>query len=91
MAAPLMASIIATLGVLKFIGVWNDFLNPYIFVSNPDFRTLSTGLYLFRGQYNSNWPLYCAAVFLVAAPMIIVYVFTQRFIISGMVSGALKG
>lgn len=66
-AMPLMLPIVVTLVMLKVIGCWNDFLNPYIYVTDPAYRTLSTGLYLFMGQYASQWQLYTAAVFIVAA------------------------
>lgn len=90
-AMPLMLPIVVTLVMLKVIGCWNDFLNPYIYVTDPAYRTLSTGLYLFMGQYASQWQLYTAAVFIVAAPMVILYLFCQKFIIAGMISGAVKG
>lgn len=90
-AMPLMKPIIATVFMLKAIGSWNDFITPYLFLVSEEFRTLSTGLYLFKGQYASNWPLLSAAIIIVALPMIILYTFMQRFIIDGMTQGALKG
>ena len=50
-AFPLMKPIIATVFILKMIGAWNDTVTPYLFLIKPEFRTLSTGLFLFRGQY----------------------------------------
>lgn len=90
-AMPLMKPIIVTTVVLKAIGCWNDFLNPYIYMGNAPIKTLSTGLYLYMGQFASKWNLLSAAIMVVALPMIILYVFAQRFIIEGMTSGALKG
>lgn len=90
-AMPLMKPIIATVFMLKAIGSWNDFITPYLFLVSEEFRTLSTGLYLFKGQYASNWPLLSAAIIIVALPMIILYIFMQKFIIDGMTQGALKG
>lgn len=90
-ALPLMKPIIATIMVLKAISCWNDFLSPYIYMGNSAVKTLSTGLYLYMGQFASKWNLLSAAIFIVAIPMVILYVFTQRFIIEGMTSGALKG
>ena len=90
-AAPLMMPIIATIVVLKAIGCWNDFLNPFIYMGNAEVKTLSTGLYLYMGQFASKWNLLSAAIFIVAAPMVVLYIFMQRFIIAGMTSGALKG
>src|SRR5690554_5577617 len=90
-AMPLMKPIVATVFVLKVIGSWNDFVTPYLFLVSREFKTLSTGLFLFRGQYANNWPMLSAAIIIVALPMVILYIFLQRFIIDGMTQGALKG
>lgn len=90
-ATPLMLPIVSTLIMLKAIACWNDFLGPYIYVTGDQFKTLSTGLFTYMGQYQSEWQLYSAAVFIVALPMIVLYLFAQRFIIAGMVAGAVKG
>lgn len=90
-AAPLMKPIIATVFMLRAIGSWNDFITPYLFLTSQRFRTLSTGLFLFKGQYANNWPVLAAAIIIVAAPMVILYIFMQRYVIEGMTAGALKG
>lgn len=90
-AMPLMKPIVVTIVVLRAIGCWNDFLNPYIYMGNTPVKTLSTGLYLYMGQFASKWNLLSAAIFIVAVPMIILYIFAQRYIIEGMTSGAVKG
>ncbi len=88
---PLTLPMIATLIMLKAIGAWNDFLSPFIWVTDENFKTLSTGLYLYTGQYAAQWQLYSAAIFIVALPMILIYIFGQRYIIEGMLAGSLKG
>lgn len=90
-AFPLMKPIIATVFMLKMIGAWNDFVTPYLFLIKPEFRTLSTGLFLFRGQYANNWPVLSAAILIVIFPMVLLYIFVQRYIIEGITAGALKG
>ncbi len=90
-ALPLMLPIISTVFTFKFIGCWNDFLTPYIYLENADLRPLATGLFFFRGEYSSRWQELSAAIILVCLPMVVLYVFMQRFIISGLTSGALKG
>lgn len=90
-AAPLLMPIIATIVTFKAVGCWNDFLNPLIYLPNAKYRTISTGLYMFMGSYSSNWPQLACAILIIASPMIVLYLFMQRFIIEGMVSGALKG
>jgi raffinose/stachyose/melibiose transport system permease protein len=90
-AAPLMKPILATVFMLKAIGSWNDFVTPYLFLTSQRYRTLSTGLFLFKGQYSNNWPVLAAAIIMVALPMVILYIFMQRYVIEGMTAGALKG
>lgn len=83
--------ILSTVFILKLVGAWNDFLTPYIYLIEDRYMTISTGLFAFRGQFSSNWPGLAAATFSVALPVIILYVFLQRYIIEGMAAGALKG
>lgn len=88
---PLMKPILSTVFILKFVGGWNDFLTPYIYLIEDGYMTISTGLFAFKGQFASNWPGLAAATFTAALPVIVLYVFLQRYIIEGMAAGALKG
>lgn len=87
---PLMKPSLVTVWLLRALQLWNDFLYPFVFLRASQ-RTLPTGLYVFRGQYLTNWPLLMAASVLVAAPMLLIYIFVQRRMIDGLVSGAVKG
>lgn len=88
---PLTKPIFTTIFILKFIGSWNDFLTPYIYLQNDEFMTIATGLYKFKGQFMNNWPGLAAATLTVAIPVILLYGFMQRYIIDGISSGAVKG
>ena len=88
---PLMKPILSTIFILKFVGGWNDFLTPYIYLIEDKYMTISTGLFAFKGQFSSNWPGLSAATFSAALPVIALYVFSQKYIIEGMAAGALKG
>lgn len=90
-AVPLMLPILATVFTFKIIGCWNDFLTPYIYLTSAADRPLATGLYYFKGEYSSRWQELTAAIIMVCLPMIILYIFMQKYIIQGMTSGALKG
>ena len=83
--------ILSTVFILKLVGAWNDFLTPYIYLIEDKYMTISTGLFAFKGQFSSNWPGLSAATFTVALPVIVLYIFLQRYIIDGMAAGALKG
>ncbi len=90
-AFPLMKPALATVFVFKLIGSWNDFITPFLFLTDKSKRPLTAGLYIFKGSYSTKWTLMAASIILLALPMIIIYVFMQKFIIAGMVSGAIKG
>lgn len=90
-ALPLMKPIIATVFIFRVIGTWNDFITAYLFITDDAKRPVTSGLYLFIGQYATDWTLMAASILIVALPMIVLYVFLQKYIIAGMTSGALKG
>lgn len=87
---PLSRPIIATVVVLHAIGIWNELILATIYLTNEDFYPITRGLLVFQGVYGSNWPVLAAAVLLMALPMIILFLFLQRYIISGLTAGAVK-
>jgi ABC-type glycerol-3-phosphate transport system permease component len=82
---------VTTLGVLYFVWSWNQFLLPLILIQDPAKHTAPAGLGFFTGRYGVDVPLPAAAVLIVIAPVVLVYLFFQRHFISGVLSGALKG
>jgi len=88
---PLTKPILVTIFILKFVGAWNDFLTPYIYLIDDQYMTLSTGLFNYKGQYSSNWPGLSAATVLIAFPVVTLYAFMQKYIVDGMTDGAIKG
>ena len=70
---------------------WNEFLLPLVMISNESLRTAPLGLSAFQGQYTSGTALLSAAAVLVALPVLIVFLLTQRQFIKGMVEGSVKG
>lgn len=87
---PLLKPMNATIGILAFLGTWNDFMLPLIILSKPEQATLPLVQYVFQGQFSTNYNLAFASYLLALAPIIIVYIFAQRFIISGVTNGAIK-
>jgi multiple sugar transport system permease protein len=71
--------------------VWNDLLNPLIYLSDSNKFTLSLGLAAFRGLYNSQWGLLMAASVMVITPLIVLFFFAQRAIMEGVALGGVKG
>lgn len=71
--------------------VWNDLLNPLIYLADPNKFTLSLGLAAFRGLYNSQWGYLMAASVLVISPLIVLFIFAQRYIVEGIAFTGVKG
>ena len=88
---PLLKPVIVTLFITQFVFVWNDFQMPLYIIRNSSRWTIVLGVYNFLGQYNSEWNMVCAYILLSSLPAIIVYLFGQKYIIDGMVAGAIKG
>ncbi len=88
---PLTLPVTSTCIIVIAINSWNDFFGPLVYLSSPNSRTLPIGLMFFKTQYSANWPQLFAASALVAMPITLLYMFVQRFIIKGLVGGAVKG
>jgi arabinogalactan oligomer/maltooligosaccharide transport system permease protein len=91
---PLIAPILAVSGLLAFIGSVNEFLMANVFLTDTGQKTLAVGLYGLiadGGQRNNNFGIFCAGTLLTAIPTVLVFQFLQRYIVSGLTSGAVKG
>jgi len=88
---PMSKPIFATSAILFSIGIWNDIIGQVIFLTSPKYYPILRALFTFIGQYGNNWPPLAAAVFLVALPVIVLFIFFQKHIISSMVASGLKG
>ena len=88
---PLIRPAIATVTVLHAIGIWNELILPTIYLTNQAYFPITRGLIVFQGVYGNNWPTLAAAVLMLATPMVILYLFLQRYIVSGLTQGSLKG
>ena len=88
---PLLTPILVTTAVLNFMGTWNDFLFPLYYLNNSRYWPMTLAVYNFFGQFQRDWSLVSADILLTCLPVVIIYLLAQRFIISGMLSGAIKG
>ena len=88
---PLAGPGISSLSVFQFMGAWNSFLLPLIYMQKEELRPVVLGLMFFRSQYNQNYPLTMAGATIVMVPIIVVYVIFQRNFIQGLTAGAIKG
>lgn len=87
---PLLAPMNATVGILTCLWAWNDFLLPLVVLSDPSARTLPLAQYIFQGQFNTDYTVAFASYLMALAPVLLVYVFAQRWVISGVMRGSVK-
>lgn len=88
---PLSRPIVVTVIVIQTLYAWNDFLLPLVVtLANPAIRTLSVGVYAFRGEYFVDWGGMTAASTITIVPVVILFLFLQRYFIDGL-AGAVKG
>ncbi|WP_114853938.1 carbohydrate ABC transporter permease [Brachybacterium sp. YJGR34] len=87
---PLLGPMAATVGIFAFLQSWNDFMMPSLIISDPTFQTLPVLQNMFQSQFNNSYNIAFASYLMAMAPAIIVYLFTQRWVISGLTQGAVK-
>jgi raffinose/stachyose/melibiose transport system permease protein len=87
---PLLTPINATVGILTCLWAWNDFLLPLIVLNDAEDATLPLVQYVFQTEFGNDYNLAFASYLLALAPMVIIYLFAQRWIIGGVVKGAIK-
>lgn len=89
--APLLKPIAATVFVLDFMSAWNDFVMPLYFVNATSKWPMTLGVYNFFGRYQTQWNLVSADILLTSLPVLLVFVFGQKYIVGGITAGAVKG
>ena len=87
---PVSRPVLATLAIFTFVGSWNDFLGPLVFLDSVDKYTLPVGIALFQTSYYTEYGLTLAASVLCTAPVLIVFLICQRHIIQGVALTGLK-
>src|SRR5919199_1361970 len=88
---PLAKPALVTLAILSFIGTWNDFLTPLIYLNDQSMMTIPVGLVSFQGLHNSDWGPLMAGSFMACIPMLALFVAGQRYFVRGIVLSGLKG
>lgn len=88
---PLSKAALATAAAFSFFAAWTDFFWPLLATNSMRMRTMEVGLSIFRFSYGGyNWPLQMTAAVIVMAPLLIVFLFTQRFFTKGIMLGSIK-
>lgn len=87
---PILKPTTATVAILSFMWTWNDFTMPLVLLSDPDQQTLQLAQYVFKSQFSVDYNHAFASYILVLLPVLIIYIFCQRWIMNGVVAGAVK-
>ena len=88
---PNCVPVLIVIGLFTFVATWQDLLGPLIYLDNPDYRTVTLGLEYFRSPYVDNRHLLMTGAVLAMLPVAILFLFFQRYIISGIATTGLKG
>ena len=88
---PMSGSILATLAILRFLGAWNSFIQPMIFISDEYKQLIPVGLMRLDGEYVMQWGEMMAGYSIAAIPLVLIFLFTMRLFVKGLTAGAVKG
>ncbi|MXX28027.1 MAG: carbohydrate ABC transporter permease [Caldilineaceae bacterium SB0668_bin_21] len=88
---PLSAPALATLSIVVFTSQWNNLVWPLVVLNDKDLYTLPLGLALLRSEFQVNYGITSASAFLSVVPLLIVFLFLQRYFLEGLTVGAVKG
>lgn len=87
---PLLRPAIATVLIIKFVGIYNNFYTPQLYMPSEELGVVSTALYRFIGPYGAKWEIIFAGIIVCIIPTLTIFLTLQKYIYSGMVSGAVK-
>ncbi len=87
---PLSGPALVTVSIYSAVATWNDLIGPIVFLASEKYFPLTRGLFTFYGQYESEWTLLAAGVFIVALPLVLTFGVIQRYLVRGATAGAVK-
>jgi len=88
---PLSKAALVSLAIFTILASWNDLLWPLIMTSSEEMRVLSIGISSFQGQHSTDYPLLMAGALMATLPIIILFIFLQRYFIEGIAMNGIKG
>ncbi|WP_018751050.1 carbohydrate ABC transporter permease [Paenibacillus sanguinis] len=88
---PMLKPMLMTTIVLNCLWVWNDYLLPSLILQRPEMRTIPLATFSFFGQYSKQWDIALPALALGITPVVIFFLFLQRYIVEGIAAGSVKG
>lgn len=87
---PNLTPAIATVLIIKFVSIYNDFYTPQLYMTKTELSVVSTALYNFVGPFGAKWEIIFAGIIIAIIPTLIIFLTLQKYIYSGLVSGAVK-
>ncbi|MCP3423119.1 carbohydrate ABC transporter permease [Nocardioides pinisoli] len=88
---PLSLPSVAATAIFLVVIQWNDLLYPLLFIQTPEKRTLPLALLDFQGEFLTNYPLLFTGVLVASTPLVVAYVFLQRYFVAGLTAGSVRG
>jgi ABC-type glycerol-3-phosphate transport system permease component len=88
---PLSGSILGTLAILQFLGLWNDFMMPLIILRDPELFTMGVGLIYLQNEYVRDWGRLMASYCVASLPLVVLFLLAMRLFVRGLTAVALKG
>lgn len=88
---PLLVPVLSTVAILNFMGAWSDFVHALYYLKDSAKWPMTLAVYNFFGRFQVNWNLVSADIVLTTLPVIVIYLLGQKYIISGMTAGSVKG
>lgn len=88
---PLLGPVTASMVVLNGLGIWNDFLMPMLVLPSGEPKTMVVEIYRYIGEFSSRWDMIFAGTTMSVVPILIVFIFLQKYFVKGIAAGATKG
>lgn len=88
---PLLSPCTASMVVLNGLGIWNDFLMPYLVLPSGKAKTITAEVFSFVGQYTARWDIVFAGTIIAIVPALVIFICLQKYFVKGITAGAAKG
>jgi len=88
---PLIKPALAAIAIFQFMGTWNDFFNPLLYINTRELMPISLGLYMFKDSHGAEFGMLMAASLVMVLPVVLLFFFAQRYFIQGVTLTGLKG
>jgi multiple sugar transport system permease protein len=88
---PLSKPALASLALLTFVNTWNDYMGPFIYLTDNNLWTVQIGLLSFIGQYDAQYAMIMAGSVISVVPILVIFLLGQRYFVRGIATTGMKG